>query len=231
MKNFYIPKPSPGVGANSNEMKRYKASLARLSQEQLEASIGLILGDASLQTQNLGKTYRIKFEWGDKNKAYLDHVYNLFDIWVLSLPHKKVRVNHLGNTIVNWGFQTLSHEAFNFLADLFIKNGIKRVSAGVIKDHLTPRGLAYWFMDDGGKLVYNPNSKNKGIVFNTHSFTPEEVEQMCIELKEKFSFNCWSKSNKGKRIIAISSDSYNLFHELVYPYILSEMRDKLPGNA
>jgi hypothetical protein len=34
---------------------------------------------ASLQTQNKGKTYRIKFEWGDKNKVYLDHVFGLFD--------------------------------------------------------------------------------------------------------------------------------------------------------
>jgi len=37
-----------------------------------------MLGDASLQTQNNGKTYRMKFEWGDKNKAYIDHVYALF---------------------------------------------------------------------------------------------------------------------------------------------------------
>ena len=42
-----------------------------------------MLGDASLQTQNKGKTYRMKFEWGEKSKIYLDHVYSLFDEWVL----------------------------------------------------------------------------------------------------------------------------------------------------
>jgi hypothetical protein len=68
-----------GLGPNSKLLKQYKESLGKLSNIQWEAAIGLMLGDASLQTQNNGKTYRMKFEWGDKNKAYLDHVYGLFD--------------------------------------------------------------------------------------------------------------------------------------------------------
>jgi hypothetical protein len=49
------------------------------------------LGDASLRNQNNGKTFKIKFEWSDKHKYYADHVYNLFDEWVLSKPPKKKR--------------------------------------------------------------------------------------------------------------------------------------------
>ena len=79
-----------GLSPNSKLIRKYKNSLTSLSVEQWEASIGLLLGDASLQTQNNGKTYRMKFEWGDKTKPYLDHVYNLFDEWVLSNPHKKI---------------------------------------------------------------------------------------------------------------------------------------------
>jgi hypothetical protein len=45
-----------------------------------------------------GKTYRIKFEWGERSKIYLDHVYNLFDEWVLSEPHKKTRISPKGNS-------------------------------------------------------------------------------------------------------------------------------------
>jgi hypothetical protein len=96
-----------------------------LSKLQWEIAIGLILGDASLQTQNNGKTYRMKFEWSDKNKAYIDHVYALFDEWVLSFPHKKIRKSPKGNTVINWGFQTISHQAFNPLADLFINKNKK----------------------------------------------------------------------------------------------------------
>jgi hypothetical protein len=51
-----------GLSPNSNKFKEYKDSLSELTKFQLEASIGLMLGDASLQTQNNGKTYRMKFE-------------------------------------------------------------------------------------------------------------------------------------------------------------------------
>jgi hypothetical protein len=79
-----------GLSPNSKLLKEYKESLYKLSDLQFEALIGLLLGDASLQTQNKGKTYRIKFEWGNNSKAYVDHVYALFNEWVLSFPHKKL---------------------------------------------------------------------------------------------------------------------------------------------
>jgi len=67
------------------------------------------------------------------------------------------------------------------LAELFINNNKKSVVINLISNHLTPIGLAYWFMDDGGKLDYNPNSNNKSIVLNTQSFTTEEVSMMSKE--------------------------------------------------
>lgn len=206
----------------------YKESLGKLSKIQQEAAVGLMLGDASIQSQNGGKTYRMKFEWGDRNKAYLDHVYKLFNEWVLSEPHKKVRVSPKGNTIVNWGFQSISHKAFNDLANLFISSNKKSISANLIKKYLTPRGLAYWFMDDGGKLDYNKNSNNKGVVLNTQSFEAKEVKAMSKELSEKFNLECEVRSNKGKKVIVIKSTSYSTFLALIDPYIIPEMRYKLP---
>jgi len=189
-----------GLGPNSNKVKEYKNSLIKLSNIQKEAAIGLLLGDASLQSQNEGKTYRIKFEWGDKNKVYALHVFTLFDQWVLSQPHKKSRISPKGNIVINWGFQTFSHEAFNFLADLFLKKKHKGISDNLILDHLTPRGLAYWYMDDGGKLDYNKNTKNKSVVLNTHSFTTFEVETMSEQLSSKFNLICEVRSNKDKKL-------------------------------
>lgn len=220
-----------GKSPNSNLFKEYKKSLKALTDIQLEASIGLLLGDANLQTQNKGKTYRLRFEWGDKNKPYLDSVYNLFDEWVLSLPHKKVRKSPSGNTVINWGFQTISHEAFNVLADLFYPLGLstpKGIKNNLIKDHLTARGLAFWFCDDGGKLDYNKNSKNKSVVLNTHSFSSKEVESMSKQLQTKFNLECEVRSNKGKKIIVIKSESYNTFRNIIDPFIIPEMVYKLP---
>ena len=133
-----------------------------------------------------------------------------------------------GNEIINWGFQTISHKAFNPLAYLFISNTKKTVPDLLIKNHLTPRGLALWFCDDGGKLDYNKNSKNQSIVLNTQSFTDLEVLRMSQELSEKFSLNCEVRTNKGKKVIVIKSDSYPHFFKLVDPYIIPGMRYKLP---
>jgi hypothetical protein len=216
------------AGPNSKLVRDYKNSLTNLNSKQSEASIGLMLGDASLQTQNGGKSYRLKFEWGEKNKAYLDHVYNLFDDWVLSSPHRKERINSNGNLVVNWGFQTISHKAFNYLQELFLSNNKKGISKSLVKNYLTPIGLAYWFMDDGGKLDYNKNSKNKSVVLNTHSFSDLEVEDMANDLSNKFNFSCDIRSNKGKKIIIINSISYTIFIDLIDPYIIPEMRNKLP---
>lgn len=52
-------------------------------------------------------------------------------------------------------------------------------------------------MDDGGKLDYTKN-EGKGIVFNTQSFTQEEVNNMCKELKEKFNLHTWVGKNKNR---------------------------------
>ena len=220
-----------GLGPNSAKLKEYKDSLIELTIEQKEAIIGLMLGDASLQSQNKGKTYRIKFEWGDKNKAYVLHVFNLFDEWVLSQPHKKERLSPKGNLVINWGFQTFSHKAFNYLAELFLldKGGKKGISENLVLDHLTPRGLAYWFMDDGGKLDYNKNSKNRSVVLNTHSFTEYEVRLMAEQLSRKFDLLCEVRSNKNKKVIVIKNESYQAFYALINPYLIHEMKYKLPN--
>jgi len=74
-----------------------------------------MLGDASLQSQNKGKTHRMKFEWGDKNKLYAEHIHDLFNEWILSPPYKKSRLNSNGNVVITWSFPTFSHEAFKLL--------------------------------------------------------------------------------------------------------------------
>jgi hypothetical protein len=230
MKNKILKSEIIGLGPNSNKLTEYKNSLFKLTTVQLEAVIGLMLGDASLQSQNGGKTYRIKFEWGDRNKAYAFHVHQLFDEWVLSEPHQKSRLSPKGKLVINWGFQTFSHEAFNPIANLFLVNQRKSINENLINDHLTPRGLAYWFMDDGGKLDYNKNSKNKSIVLNTQSFTSLEVENLSKQLSIKFNLLCEVRSNKGKKVIVISNNSYQTLYNLIDPYLVNEMRYKLPYN-
>jgi len=83
-------------------------------------------------------------------------------------------------------------------------------------------------MDDGGKLDYNKNSKNKSIVLNTQSFLDSEVEMMAQELTAKFNFICSLRTNKNKKVIVIDASSYLKFRELVDPHIITDMLYKLP---
>lgn len=109
-------------------------------------------------------------------------------------------------------------------------NNKKSISQNLIENYLTERSLAYWFMDDGGKLDYNINSKNMSVVLNTHSFTDKEVEIMAIELSNKFHLKCSTRKNKGKSIIVIDSSSYTHLLNLIERRrpVIPEMKYKLP---
>jgi len=212
---------------NSKWLKEYKRTLNNLSNIQWEMFIGLILGDVSLQTQNKRKTNRMKFEWEDKNKIYTNHIYTVFDVWILSPSHKKMRININDKIVYTWSFQIISHEAFNPLSDLFIVNKNKGVINNLINNYLTLVGLAYWFPDYYGKLGYNKSSKNQGLVLNTHSFRIEEVEIMSIELSNKFDLNIEIKLNKNKSVILIKSESYTIFTYITNSFFNPSMRYKI----
>ena len=85
-------------------------------------------------------------------------------------------------------------------------------------------------MDDGGKLDYNKNSKNRSIVLNTHSFTEYEVRLMAEQISYKFGLLCEVRSNKNKKVIVIKNESYQAFYSLINPYLILEMRYKLPNE-
>lgn len=107
-------------------------------------------------------------------------------------------------------------------------NNKKLISNNLVKNYLTPRSLAYWFIDDGGKWDYNKNSLNKSIVLNTQSFTFEEVESLVKGLRDKYQLNYYVKINKNKPIIYIDSLSYLIFYNLIKPYLIPQMIYKLP---
>ena len=51
---------------------------------------------------------------------------------------------------------------------------------------------------------------------------------MSKELMEKYNLDCEVRSNKGKKVIIIKGSSYTLFRKITDPYIISEMKYKLP---
>jgi hypothetical protein len=58
--------------------------MKRLTNTQREVLIGILLGDANLQTFNNGITYRLRIL--QKNQEYSKHLYNIFQNFVTTPP-------------------------------------------------------------------------------------------------------------------------------------------------
>lgn len=78
-------------------------------------------------------------------------------------PHKKT-----GKVYYSIRFRTLVHPSLNKYHDLFYRKN-KKVVPDNLQDILTPRGLAYWIMDDGSKSIHGQTK------IHTESFTKVEV--------------------------------------------------------
>ncbi len=205
----------------SREIEEYKKGL-KLTREQREVLIGLMLGDAHLETQNNGRTYRLKVEQSEAHVAYIRHLYQLFTEWVRTPPQVKV-VRSRGHVSRNWWFQTLSHSAFRFYAHQFYRDGRKCVPR-LIHRWLTPRALAYWYMDDGSVK----SAQSKGMLINTQGFSLGEVQRLCQVLREQFDLKTKPRKQREGYQVYISGESYEVFRDLIEPYLIPEMRYKLP---
>jgi hypothetical protein len=185
----------------------------------------LLLGDACLETQNQGRTYRVKVEQSGRHETYLRHLHMLFEPWVRTGPRRRVRALSNGTRAISWGFSTVSHGAFRFYAGQFYPTGKKRVPR-LIHRWLTPHGLAYWFMDDGSMK----SRQSKGVIFNTQGFSRSDVERLIETLRSRFKLQAKMRHQKEGDQIYLSGRSFGLFRGLVSTHLIPEMRYKLPGE-
>lgn len=103
-------------------------------------------------------------------------------------------------------------------------NKSKTVQEGLIKNHLTPRGLAFWIMGDGSL-----QKDKKTMILHSQSYTEIENHILSNELNEKFGFK--TKVIKHKKIyfvIKFDSNDASVLNNLISPYIIPSMKYKLP---
>ncbi len=203
----------------SREIEDGKASL-KLSDVQREMLVGLILGDAHLETQSKGRTYRVKFEYSSNQREYANHLYESFGEWICTPPQVKLDATH--NNV--W-FQTVSHTAFRFYAHQFYDERKKCVPA-LIHRFLTARGVAYWFMDDGSIK----SRESKAVIFNTQGFGQNDVKRLVKCLQKTFNLEAAPRKQEEGLQIYVSGNSFERFREIVSPYILPSMRYKIPAD-
>ena len=206
----------------SRAIEEHKKTL-KLSDEQREVLVGILLGDACLESQNGGRTFRVKVEQSASHEAYVRHLHTLFGPWVLSPPREKECKASNGTVTKSWTFNTVSHPAFRFYAHQFYADGRKKVPR-LIHRWLTRRGLAYWFMDDGSMK----SKQSKGVIFNTHGFIKPDVERLAKVLQDLFFLQASPRKQSDGWQIYVSGASYGAFLPQVQPYIIAQMQYKLP---
>lgn len=206
----------------SREIEAYKQKL-KLTDLQREILVGLLLGDACLETQNHGRTYRLKIEHSITQAPYAQHLYGCFKEWVLQEPKIKIQTIK-GKAYQKLWFTTVSHAAFRFYAQQFYRNR-RKVVPKLIKRLLTERGLAYWFMDDGSIK----SKQSKAVIFNTQGFAEQDVAKLIRVLREKFGLEAKQRRQREGQQIYISGRSYGRFRSLVERHLIPEMCYKLPA--
>ncbi len=107
--------------------------------------------------------------------------------------------------------------------DVFYRDRVKIVPTQV-GDLLDPMALSVWFMDDGGRGARTP----RGLVINTSCFSHAEQVALQSALAERFGVEVSiHKVGRGFQLY-VRSRSFERFVSLISPYVVPQMRYKLP---
>jgi DNA-binding transcriptional regulator WhiA len=207
---------------HSQEIENYKKGL-QLTKRQRELVVGKLLGDAHLEAQKNGRTYRLVVEHSLKQKAYVDWLYNEFKEWVLTKPKIKIQTVG-GKQYQKYYFRTVSSGAFRFYHHQFYPKGKKVVPPQLYK-WLTPLGLAVWFMDDGSIK----SNHHRARILNTQGFTKKEVTDLTKILQQTFQLKAQLRKQREGYQVYLLAETIDIFARIIRPHIISSMRYKLEG--
>lgn len=220
--NINLPIQKRYYSINVKYSKEYKDNYI-LTNIQKEALIGIILGDGFLERSKLTHNTRLRIEQYYPEKIeYLESLYELLKPLTAMEPAILTRHNKKRNTTTqSLYFRTLAMPCLNYYYDLFYVNKIKIIPNN-LNELLTPRGLAYWIMDDGSKSFYNQT------ILHTRAFKKEQLVyiqevlynnfQLTSRLEEK-TFNQW--------VIYIHKRKKVKLVDIVGPYIHKSMLYKI----
>jgi hypothetical protein len=201
----------------------YLGKFKGLTSLQKEVLIGILLGDACLQT-NKGTNCFLKYDQEIKNHTLVSLVYLIFQDFVGTPPSLRLKggIQHS-----SW-FRTYRLRFLKFYHDQFYGlnahgKSVRRVPM-LLHRWITPISLAFWFMDDGSK-------DKSGYLLHTQCFTHHEQKLLQQVLGKKFGLEVAihndRKGDKTYYRLYITAKSVPLFNKLVSPYIIPCMQYKL----
>jgi len=139
-------------------------------------------------------TANLVFRQSIIQKDYFYYLYDLFKLYRTDTEPYIAESEISGKKYIALQFATRVFPLFNYYHDLFYIDNIKVVPYGIDK-LLTPRALAFWFMDDGTTSRSNGNIVS--FYLCTDSFSYSDVYYLCHILETNFKLKCSVHSNKN----------------------------------
>ncbi len=215
---------------NRLALKEYKNSLSAFSLEQQDILIGTLLGDASMQ--KVAKTHESNIKWEQKSsqKDYIFHIYSVFEPFILMVPLLRDIKGGNAQDRQSYWIRTLRHSFFSKYKQLFYKQDNSGKQYKLVPENiqhlLTPRALAYWFMDDGSS---KKNQQGHVISFTLHSqgFSYANQKLLIETLNKNFGLHASLWKDRKSYKIAINASSINDFSNLIKPFILPSFQYKI----
>ena len=184
--------------------------------------IGIVLGDGSLSSASSKNNSRLSIGHSTKQKDYCEHKlklvaellrtdYSCKEYSVFNKKTKKYYPIIQGSTCVHRYLTKLRKLLYN-------KQGIKGLTEKTLK-YLTPEGLAYWYMDDGGIIAPASKERIEGLFLSTKNFSYEDHLKIKEYLKNIYNIHCSVVSHgKGRYRIKINKTNAKLFLDIIDKY-------------
>lgn len=199
----------------------------KLSLNQKEALVGLLLGDGNLQTESNGRNYRLRICQSEEHKDYVFHLYELFKNVTTSPPILGNSVDkRKGKTYRSWSFSTTQQSCFPYYGQQFYDQKKEKRIPKIIGRLLKPRSIAYWYMDDGAQKWMN---MSKGVRFCTDNFQHSQVKFLAQIIQDKYQLKTSLQKQRKNYRIYVSSHSHKLLKELIWDHFIPSMRYKFPA--
>lgn len=199
-----------------------KPASPKLSKEQRENIVGLLLGGLCLESDEDRKNYRLIFEFNENSSMHCvlrKHLYYQFHEWL----HSSSKLSDdADEDEVPFKYATLAHPYFAFYADQFQVKG-QSVLPKLIHRWLSPRVLAYWFM-------YGGHRKPSGDIILKLKGNLDGVEKVVKTLKAK-SLDCRVKKKGRVYWLGFLGSNSTQLWKLIEPYVLVDIKEDVVNAA
>ncbi|KAJ8766599.1 hypothetical protein K2173_001119 [Erythroxylum novogranatense] len=197
--------------SSSEEIK--KPIRPKLSKEQREILVGLLLGGLEIESDDRRKKHMLHFEFSENSGAQSvlkRHLHDLYYEWI----HPSCRPSDDSDEIP-YRFYTIMHTLFGFYANQFWPNGRPAVPK-LIHRWLSNRVLAYWYM-------YGGHRTSSGDILLTLKGHKEGLESVVKTLQARSLDFRVRKKGRVFWIGFLGSNSA-CFWNVVEPYILEDLK-------